>query len=182
MGKEIKYKEYFNVAEYYTMVNDIVDGYFSEDGSFAPHIGDMSAMLTFFNNCVLNKQEITEKEFIEEVVDAEVLFANTDFIVAFNEAIYFDGDIKYDFSNIYKNAMEIVQYRIGSIQYAVNKAMNGLDALVKSINSVMNEDVINNLTEFAQNVSDGKYDAKAVADAFAETEAFKKIAEMERGE
>ena len=93
MGKEIKYKEYFNVAEYYTMVNDIVDGYFSEDGSFAPHIGDMSAMLTFFNNCVLNKQEITDKEFIEEVVDAEVLFANTDFIVAFNEAIYFDGDI-----------------------------------------------------------------------------------------
>lgn len=179
---KIEYKDYFSVTEYYTLVNDLVEGFFGEDGSYTPHIGDMNSMLIFFNQCIQNKDILTDKEFIDDVMDAEVIFANTDFIAAFNEAIFYDGDIKYDFANAFKNAMEIVQYRISSMQFAMSQVMNGFNALVGSINSVMNEDTIDKLTEFAQNVSDGKYDAKAVSDAFAESEAFKKIAEMERSE
>ena len=182
MENQIKYKDYFTVIEYYTLVNELTDGFFSEDGTYAPHVGDMNAMLMFFNNCIENKDVITDKEVVDDPLDADEVFANNDFIEAFNEAIFFDGEIKYDFANAFKSAMEIVQYRVNSFQFATNQLLNGFRSIVDNVNSVMNEDTINSLTEFAQNVSNGKYDAKAVADAFAESEAFKKIAEMERSE
>lgn len=184
---DLEYKDYFNVTEYYFIVKEIVDGYFDDLGDYAPHLGDMSAMLLFFNLCIENKELLTEEKEITDPFEAEVIFANEDFIRAFNEAIFFDGDIRYDFANAYKNAMEIVQYRINSPSYAVNQAaikmnevLGGIGDIVDSVNSVMNEETVNKLVDFAQKVSDGKYDAKAVSDAFAESEAFKKIANMER--
>lgn len=181
MENTIKYKDYFTIMEYYKLVDDIVDGFWSEDGSYIPHIGDMNAMWVFFTDCVLNKEAIVKKE-LKDVMEADKIFSNQDFIETYNQAISFDGEIKYDFANAFKNAMEIIQFRVSSPQYALSQITNSISSMVESINSVMSEDNINNLMEFAKNVSDGKYDAKAVSDAFAESEAFKKIAELDRGE
>lgn len=178
----IQYKDYFDVLKYYSMVNEIVDGYFDESGDYAPHLGDMAAMLVFFNECVINKKDLVDNDFFTDPLDANELYINEDFINAFNEAITFKGLIKFDFANVFKNAMEIVHYRCTSPTNAINKGISKVGSIVDSINAIMNQDTVDQLLEFAKNVSDGKYDAKAVADVFAESEAFKKIAEMERSE
>jgi len=187
MGKQIEYKDYFTVAEYYSLVNEIVDSYFDEAGNYAPHIGDMCTMLAFYNGCIMNKNLISDMEVITDIFDADVIFANEEFLEAFNEAITFDGDIKYDFANAFKNAMEIIHSRINSPTYAISQAtrqigelVSNLDNMISSVNNVMNEETVDKLLEFAKNVSDGKYDAKAVTDAFTESEAFKAI--MAKGE
>jgi len=174
---KIEYKDQFSVAEYYALVNEIVDGFFGDDGEFTPHIGDMVAMLAFFNDCVINKKDIIDAEKVEDVLDADELFLNEDFILAFNEAIYFDGDIKYDFANAYKNAMEIVTYRNTSVPRAFNNLLAGLNKIVESVTSVMSEENVEKITNLAEAVSNKDFSAKAIGDAFAETEAFKKIME-----
>lgn len=177
----IEYKDRFTITEYYLIVNTIVDGFFGDDGSYTPHIGDMVAMLTFFNECVMNKHDIIDADRIDDVLEADELFANDEFISSFNEAIYFDGDIKYDFANAFKNAMEIVANKNNSIPLALNNVMNSISEIVETTNEMLTEENINKLTDFANAVAQSNFNAKSVADAFATTDAFQKILEFNQG-
>ena len=56
----IHYRNQFDVLEYTTLVNQLVDGFFDENGEYTPHIGDMNAMLLFYNVCVVDKDVVTE--------------------------------------------------------------------------------------------------------------------------
>ena len=177
---EIEYRDRFNVTEYYVLVNDIADGFFGEEGDFIPHIGDMVAMLIFYNECILNKEVFDTEEYIDDPFDADALFENEAFIECFNEAIAFDGEIKYDFANAFKNAMEIVNYRNSSMSYVMNEFMNGFSKMVQTVTETVTDENMEKLTEFAKAVSDKDFSAQAVGDAFAKTEAFKKILGTEK--
>lgn len=179
MDFEVAYKDSFTVAEFYDLTDKIANGYFDENGEYTPQVGDAIAMMLFFNVCVTDKEQFTDKEVLDNLTECDDVFENEDFIQAFNEAIFFNGQIRFDFANAFKNAMEIVTYRTDSPVYAVKKVEDAVKSVIDIINNTFDEDRLERLNTIAENVSSSEFNAKAVSDAFAETEAFQKILELE---
>lgn len=179
MDFEVAYKDSFTVAEFYDLTDKIANGYFDENGEYTPQVGDAIAMMLFFNVCVMDKEQFTDKEVLDNLTECDDVFENEDFIRAFNEAIFFNGQIRFDFANAFKNAMEIVTYRTDSPAYAVKRVEDAVKSVIDIINNTFDEDRLERLNTIAENVSSSEFNAKAVSDAFAETEAFQKILEIE---
>lgn len=174
----IEYKNHFTVTEYYSIVDELVNGFFDEDGEYSPQIGDMVSMLIFYNECIINKDSITEKgQPIDDLEEADVLFSDNNFIGCYNEAIEYTGYIAYDFANALKTALEIVNHRINSVPRVMIAIFSEFYETLNKINTLMTPDNIKLLSEFAKNVSDSNFNAQSVSDAFMTTEAYKRIME-----
>lgn len=180
----IHYRNQFDVLEYTTLVNQLVDGFFDENGEYTPHIGDMNAMLLFYNVCVVDKDVVTESglpiDDFDNLDEVNALFSDDDFIGCYNEAIAYTGTILYDFGNALKTALEIVNYRVNSVSRALLAIYNQFSETLNKINTLMSPENIQLLSEFAKNVSNSNFNAQAVEDAFMATEAWKRIMETDK--
>jgi len=172
---EVAYRDSFDFVDYYNLVNQLVEGYFNEDGDYLPQIGDAVAMTIFFNVCIIDKEQFSDLEIIEDPLEAGGVFEDEDFIEAFNEAIFFNGQIRFDFANAFKNALEIVNYRTSSLTYASKVLTGGIKDIINRLDETYDDERLQTLATIAENVASSDFNAKAVSDAFAETEAFQKI-------
>lgn len=99
-----------NIEKYIEVVQQIADGFFAEDGSYAPHLGRINAMGTFMDYCVKESKwdGIDNPDANEALLDSEVIDAYTD-------ALLNDNPVAMNFGNAYKDALAIVENRNGSI-------------------------------------------------------------------
>lgn len=99
-----------NIEKYVEVVQQIADGFFAEDGSYAPHLGRINAMGTFMDYCVKESKwdGIDNPDANEALLDNEI-------IDAYTNAILNDNPVAMNFANAYKDALAIVENRNGSI-------------------------------------------------------------------
>lgn len=99
-----------NIETYVEVVQHIADGFFAEDGSYAPHLGRINAMGTFLDYCVKESKwdGVENPDANEALCDEEVVDAYTD-------ALLNDNPVAMNFGNAYKDALAMVENRNGSI-------------------------------------------------------------------
>lgn len=98
------------IETYVEAVQRIADGFFADDGSYAPHLGRIAAMGSFFDYCV---QE-SKWDNIENP-DANEMLLDREFIDAYSKAILEDNQVAMNFGNAYHDALAIVDNRNSSI-------------------------------------------------------------------
>ena len=172
---DIKVKENFEIVDFATMVDSIVAEYFDAEGNYTPHIGMLNAMRVFYNECVTESKFDIEHNIVE-ALEMETLVADDDFIEAFNKAIYFDGTVKLNFANAYKNALDIVNTRKTSIGNAIDMFKSGLTKFVDKISPVLTEGNLAQLTKIAEDISKGKLNPDSIVEAYGNSKRIEEIA------
>lgn len=156
--------------DYLRMVNEIAYGFInSEDGTYQPHIGNLNAMRLFYNHCVIKGK--FDEQYNHDIIDAdsmEEIVADKDFIDVFNEGIKFEGVLRYDFANAYKDAIAIVDVKKTSFGSAVNIVGSIIDKLIDSVSSFLTEENISTISQIAKDMSDGKISAESIVGAYAD--------------
>lgn len=169
MNSDFEINANLELFDYLAMVNEIALEFFSEEGTYQPHIGKVNAMRLFYNQCVT--QSKFDEKYSHDIVDAMdmvEIVADADFISAYNESIAAGAYTSLDFGNAYKDAMEIVDVRKSSFGNAVEIVGSMLNRLVGSISSVLTDENIEKVSQIAKEISNGNISAEAVVDAYAE--------------
>lgn len=99
-----------NLEKYIEVTQQIADGFFDEDGSYAPHLGRINTIGTFVDYCVKESKwdGIDNIDVNEVLLDSEV-------VDAYTNAILNDNPVAMNFGNAYKDALAIVENRNSSI-------------------------------------------------------------------
>lgn len=109
-------------------------------------------------------------------MDMEIIVEDDDFLDAFNDAIVGDSSgIRMNFSNAYKDAMDIVETKKQSIERAVDSIKKALSSIVDTINPLLTDEHIDKVSEIARDVANGKLSAEAIVDAYGKSERFKQV-------
>lgn len=108
-----------SISEYMDVVSEIVDGFFDDDGNYVPHIGNIAAMEAFFNHCVKEHKYELPAESDEVPYPIDIVFADEEFIAAFNDAVDDTYRTAINFGNAYRDALKIVDDKKGSLGRAV---------------------------------------------------------------
>lgn len=144
-NKKLTIKTELGIASFLNMVNELVDGYFqkSSDGEvqferYTPHIGLLNAMRLFYNNCVEGDTYDVPHQ-VKDPLLMESFINDDDFVRLFNEAVEGDGYSRLDFSNAFKNAKQIVDYRNTSAIYAIDEAKNTAIGFLNNLNTILTE-------------------------------------------
>ena len=138
--KEIKVITDVDVITYSAAIKDIVEDFFDENGEYTPHFGRMGAVGTFFNYFV---DEESLKEYfsdVEEGVDLDFILGNGECMRLYNDALSNADYYRLDFSNAYKDAMEIVRTKSSAASNIANKAKEIMYALAGIIDEVFTEE------------------------------------------
>lgn len=161
----MKINTVFGIDEYIRAVNEIADGYFDDDGNYVPHIGMIGAMETFYNLCV-SEHEIPAKETGSDVrAFFDMIFADEEFLNAFNSAVEDYIPYRLNFGNAYENAMDIVNDRKHSVQRFASWTVSTLEKALDPDNlaklfgeSSRFEEIINgdNVSNMLKNIGDTK--------------------------
>lgn len=164
-----------SMIDYLVMVNDMVLEYFNEDGEYQPHIGMLNVMRLFYNHCVIESKFDTPHDIID-AMDMEIIVEDDDFLNAFNEAIIGDSSgIRMNFSNAYKDAMDIVETKKQSVERAVGSIKKALSSIIDTINPLLTDEHIEKVSEIARDVASGKLSAEAIVDAYGKSNRFKQV-------
>lgn len=169
MSSVLKVNTKLELFDYLAMVNEIALEFFSDDGVYQPHIGEINAMRLFYNQCV-TKSKFDEK-YSHDIVDAMDMVDivnDTGFIGAYNEAITSNTYTSLDFGNAYRNAMEIVNVKKSSFGNAVKIVGSMLNRFTDSISSVLTDENIEKVSQIAKEISNGNISAEAVVNAYAD--------------
>ena len=103
-----------NIETYLATAERIANGYFAEDGSYAPHLGTVNTIAVFLDTCVKDSKwdGIENPDINEILMDDELI------------RLYADASDDYSFGLTYANAerdaMAIVDYKKGSISQIAN--------------------------------------------------------------
>lgn len=158
----------FTIAEYVMITEAIVAGYFDDDGEYKPYIGELNAMRLFYNNCV--ESDINglahEIEKADEMVD---LVNDETFIREFNKSIEYCDGIKLDFSNAFRNALDIIASKQKSLDFIIKPLTSYISGIVADLGSILNQDNIDKMTTISEGVLNGNLNVDAVVDAFKKT-------------
>lgn len=165
----MKIKDTFNIGEYCSLVDAIVKEFFDSDGEYSPHIGRLNVMRLFYNECVLDSKFDLPHDFSDALL-LDVLVFDEEFISEFNNSLIGDGNIRLDFANAYKEAIDIVNTRKGTLGNAVSVIKKLFSDIVDMINPVLGKDNIENLTKLAENFANGNLTADTIIEVFKNKE------------
>lgn len=168
-----------NIAEYIVTVRDIASAYFDDKCNFQPYIGDLNAMRIFYAVCV--KDSPYEGTLLHEEDDLskfEELFADEDFISAYNDAICFGAEcIMLNFANAYNSAREMIETKKTSADRIINYLSYVVEDIANRISPTMSEDTLNKVMQISSDIKEGRISAQAVADAYSNTKRFEDVIE-----
>lgn len=174
MENNMVIKNKFNVVEYVSLVNDIAEEFFDDEGDYIPHIGRLNIMRLFYNKCVVESKFDLSHNF-QDALQLDYLVGDEDFIKAFNEAVAGDGMFRLDFANAYADAMSIVNERKSSVNNIIRKVEKGIAKITDKISPILSEDNITSLSQIAQDISNGKLSAESIVEAYANSQRFKEL-------
>lgn len=101
----------FGIQEYLSVVSEIVDGFFDDDGNYIPHIGRLAVMEVFFNHCVKEHDFTLQEPSEDNPYPINAVFTNEGFLKEYEHALALPedrNDTRINFRNAYWDAMEIV--------------------------------------------------------------------------
>lgn len=157
--RKIKNNIEFDIVNYTNIVNNIADEFFDEKGEYTPHVGKLYAMSVFYNECVV---EDGNKTKIDDILQVQPLIRDRKFVNAFNKTIKKTSQIRLNFANAYRDALDIVNHRRASFNNAVNIIKNSINDVVDKMNSAMSEDSLSKMAELAQNITNGNLNINSI--------------------
>lgn len=160
-----------NVFQYLNMVNDIADGFYSEQHEYQPHIGMVETMRIFYANCVVESEFDSVCPHDTDDVDllAQVL-SNEDFIDEYNKALIDLDGYKFNFACAYRDAMDIVDSMKNSHLTFIGRLQSALVALIDKVNDKLSDGTIDKLNSFADDLKAGKIDYYKFFENFADSD------------
>lgn len=171
-----------SIIDYLQVVNDIVLEYFNIDGSYQPHIGMLNAMRVFYNVCVKESEFDNENGHeIIDVLELEDILGNEEFMHLFNNAIV-AGEVKLDFANAYKQALEIVDAKKTSLGNSIEIISNMISKFLNSLDDLFNDESINRISDIAEKMSNGKINADTIVEAYTQSQRFKDVVNSEHND
>lgn len=174
--KKFKIDTQMNIAQYIVRVDDIANGYFDSKSVYQPAIGDLNAMRVFYMDCVKDSPyEETLSHNEDDLSLFEELFADTDFISAFNSAICNTTGKTLDFANVYNNAMDVVETKKNSTERVINFITAAVEEISAKVVPAMSEENINKILEISKDIKEGNISAVAVADAYSNTKRYEDV-------
>lgn len=160
------------VVEYITIVDSIVNGYFDDiTGEYQAHIGLINTMTLFYNNFYKTNLE----EPITNLEDAEGYLNNPEFIDAYNQAISDSYEFSYNFSNAYRDAMDMVETRkmsFGSVMEGLSKRLAEIFNMMKP---TLEEENIGNVLAIAKNLAENENATDAIFNSYDKSNRAKKM-------
>lgn len=172
--KNLKLIESVNLSTYVQAVNEIVDGFFDEDGNYTPHIGRANAISVLFNYFV--DEKCIDEYFPEDNIDSGVLLADKDCMIFYNDALIGNGVYLLDFSNAYSDALDIVNTRKTSLRYSFEIIEKALTSLLDRFSTTMNEENLAKLTSMVEKISQEGFGAESLKKAYEKSGRIEQIA------
>lgn len=169
----------FNIIDYMMLVNEMVEEYFSSDGEYTPHLGELNAMRLFYNKCVTDyelEDEIPRP--IDDTLDLEKVVADEQFIANYNKAIKPCISRKLDFSNAYKDAHDIVQYRLSTAATIASSIENSIKEGLSLITEMLSDDTLKSFENIAKEIANGQLTEEAIVNAYDNSNRFSKNTEV----
>lgn len=170
----IKTKDIFSIYDYVAIVNSIAQEYFDEFGNYTPQFGLLNAMRVFYNDCVI-ESKFNVPHDISKAEDMQIFINDEEFIESFNESIASYGVVKLDFSNAYKDAMDIVNYKKNTNNELVTMIKQEISNISNLLSNLTSNDSIEKLEKIASEISSGNLSSEAIADAVGGSDYIKKL-------
>lgn len=167
MNSSFKINTNFELFDYLSLVNEIALEFFSDESTYQPHIGKINTMRLFYNKCVTEEgHDENNNHDIIDATDMVDIVSNVAFIEAYNEALAVT-DIRLDFGNAYKDAMEIVNVKKSSLGNAVELVISVLNRLLGGFSDVLTDDNLEKISQIAKDISKGNLSEESIANAYA---------------
>jgi hypothetical protein len=120
-NKKIVVNTELDMIQYVNCVNKIASKFLSDEFEYEPHIGMLHAMCLFYNLCVKDsKYKNTVGEEIHDIWDIRDVAKDPEFIREFNNAIRGQETFSLNFSNAYRQAMDIVETKKNPVNNIIN--------------------------------------------------------------
>lgn len=163
-----------SVLEYIALVNALVSDFFSDDGEYTPHLGEINSIRLFYNFCVKEFPD-AEKISIQDSYDIDKIMSNKEFVQEYNKAIsYGKKKIGIDFGNAYWNAKGIVAQKKTSTQMIIDVLKNIIKTAGKLSDNLSQEN-IKEVSEIAKQISENKFNEDVFTKMYENTERFSNI-------
>lgn len=161
------------LIDYLTMVEEIAYGFISkETGKYQPHIGRINAMRLFYNYCVTKSpfdekyaHDVSDVDAMEEIVEDDAFLESFNEAITSQEVAYLPSrrNIRYNFANAYRDALEIVDTEKSSIANAVVAFFNKVKTNVEPF---LTDENIASISQIAKDVANGKTSAESIVDTY----------------
>lgn len=110
-----------DMIQYVNCVNKIASKFLSDELEYEPHIGMLHAMCLFYNLCVKDsKYKDSVGEEIHDIWDIRDIAKDSEFVREFNNAIRGQESFGLNFSNAYRQAMDIVETKKNPVNNVIN--------------------------------------------------------------
>lgn len=169
-----KTKDTLDITDYVVIVEAIVKEYFDESGAYTPHIGILNAMRIFYNE-VVTDTDIDVPHNVIDTTEMEAFVNDKDFIIAFNAAIRGSGELKLDFANAYKDALDIVETRKNSFGAIIDNIQDILIKFADKVTPALTGENVDKIAKIAEDIASGKLSSEAIAAAYGNSDAFQQI-------
>lgn len=168
----------FDVVTYVAVVNELAENFFDISGEYAPHMGMLKSMCTFYNYCVTDSKYDEQIRSGLDVIEAvNILASDEDFIKEFDKATYPDRNIdRIDFATAYRNAKDIVDTKKNGIGYIADILKVAVDGLIEKIAPALTEENMSNIGRIAKGMTDGQNIPQAIVKEYIKSGRFKDIA------
>ena len=157
-----KINDNLDIVAYGAAVREIADKFFDGDGNYAPHIGKAGAMVVFYNYFVTESKfsEMTSEEFT-----TDLFFSDEEFLSEYNKAIKDCEEVRFNFGNAYKDAIDIVNTRKSSIGRVVEQFEKAIVNLAAKVSPIFSEETIDKIAKISDDVTKGDLSAESVIKA-----------------
>lgn len=163
-----------NMIEYPAVVQNIADGYFDEDGNYAPYYGKLNIVRLYYNLCV-TKSKFDLPHNITDAAELDPLLEDEDFMQCLNDDLTsFGGYIGFRFADAYYDAMQIVKDRRSSVGRILTFAREAVEDLTTKMFEVLSQDNMDKLAKLGDALEQTKKDPAKIVQLFRTEEEPKK--------
>ena len=179
----MKFNNKLSLIDYITVIGNIVNQFFdSETSEYTPQVGEIYAVCEYYNYCVtLEDGEDDKVHPIEDIMKAEALFDNVDFMVQYNNEIngsdYFTEEVNLTFGHAYHVALDIVENKKSDANAFANAITLGLKAIFSSFTESFSNENLQKLAEIGKQIADGDITSEVIAKAYEKSSRFKNLTE-----
>ena len=157
-----KINDNLDIVTYGAAVREIADKFFDGDGNYAPHIGKANAMVVFYNYFVAESKfaEMPAEEFT-----TDLFFSDEEFLSEYNKALKDCAEVRFNFGNAYKDAIDIVNTRKSSIGRVVEQFEKAIVNLAAKVSPIFSNETIDKIAKISDDVAKGDLSAESVVKA-----------------
>lgn len=170
--RRMKINKKLTMSQYMNLTNQLFDGYFDINGEYSPTLGDLIALRKFYETCVEEYKLMADPNDVEAVMNE--LMSNKEILRSFEESYYgvaSEEDL-FGFGHALDNAKCMVQNKLNHPVSKMDELFESLIAISKLIEQKVTDSDIKTLADEIKNFDFSKVNAKAIVDAYGNSERF----------